>query len=38
MESLIKHYTGTKEQFIAAGLDKTYATNYVVFIGQGGGR
>lgn len=36
MESLIKHYTGTKEQFIAAGLDKTYATNYVVFIGQGG--
>ena len=35
MESLIKHYTGTKEQFIAAGLDITYS-DYIVFIGQGG--
>lgn len=35
MESLIKHFTGTKEQFIAAGHDVTYA-DYVVFIGQGG--
>lgn len=36
LESIIKHFTGTKEQFIAAGLDKTYATNFVIFIGQGG--
>ena len=36
MESFIKHFTGTKEQFISAGLDKTYQTGYVVFIGQGG--
>ena len=35
MESLIKHFTGTKEQFIASGHDKTYS-NHVVFIGQGG--
>ena len=35
MESLIKHFTGTKQQFIDAGLDITYA-NYLVFIGQGG--
>ena len=34
LDSLIKHFTGTKEQFIAAGFDTTYA-NYVVFIGNG---